>query len=438
MTTVLRAILVYDEQLALQILEQRLTPFPQLQVIGTYLLAPHALEQIERQRPDVVFLDISLFSVDGLNMSDYIGKISKVDATISIVVVAANSHFAAKAFELRVVDYLLKPLKLKRVEQTVKRLLHRKHVYQQTEKFSLALYGSLYQPKANADTDKVIETMRGRLGLNTNEWSAERVKLHCLGTMRLELAGQPARAIKWRTMKVKELFAYLFHHRGQLISKSFLSELLWPGLDKQAGLANLQTSIYRIKKIWGEIDETLDERQSTLSIQFVNDHYVLTVNQLQIDVVEWEGQLQGLDPITPDNAVLHRRLTDSYAGGYLEEENYGWAEYERQRLKSLWLNHMHQLMEFYKSQGKIEEYMDVCHKMQQLEPLLEESYLALMRSYAQLNNTVAVHKQYDYLTKVLWKELAVQPSAETVAWYQRFKSTQQAVNREAVFSYSMQ
>ncbi|NOU94120.1 hypothetical protein GC093_12970 [Paenibacillus sp. LMG 31456] len=68
----------------------------------------------------------------------------------------------------------------------------------------------------------------------------------------------------------------MLHHRGKVISKNALLELLWPESDERKGLANLQTSNNRIRTIW---KDTVGE--GVFSIRYALSGYVLESNQLR-------------------------------------------------------------------------------------------------------------------------------------------------------------
>ncbi|MFS0725302.1 response regulator [Paenibacillus sp. 1P07SE] len=376
----MKAILVDDERLALHTLEKLLKHFGHLTVAGTYQDAAEALEAVARIRPDIVFLDIGMPDMNGLELSAHIQTRSPSSA---VVFVTAYDEYAIQAFELEALDYLLKPVTLERLAQTVQRLSEQR-----------VTEGSHAAP-------------------------AGQIKLHCLGSLQLELPGQERVALKWRTMKVKELFAYLLHHRGQLISKMALVDLLWPELDETNGLANLQTTISRVRKLWKEWSGQLGGEE-LFTIDYVSYGYRLEHANMDIDVEEWERSLRSLPPPTTANLWRHQELAEKYTGHYLGEDDYAWAEGERERLKALWISHCRRLGRFYEKQGMDNELISLYHKIQQLDPLLEESYLVLMKAYARLQHPASVHKQFEHLQSVLRHEMQASPNGEIDFWYKKW------------------
>ena len=76
-----------------------------------------AVEVIEKERPDIVFLDVQMPEVDGFGVIDAIG----VDHMPLTIFITAYDRFALKAFDSDAVDYLLKPFGTKRFEQAITR-----------------------------------------------------------------------------------------------------------------------------------------------------------------------------------------------------------------------------------------------------------------------------------------------------------------------------
>jgi len=114
----LTALIVDDEAPAREELRELLLASGEIAVIGECGNAIEAIAAIHRERPDVVFLDIQMPRVSGLEM---VGMIEP-SALPQIVFVTAYDEFALKAFEEQAVDYLLKPVDPARLAKTLLRL----------------------------------------------------------------------------------------------------------------------------------------------------------------------------------------------------------------------------------------------------------------------------------------------------------------------------
>ncbi|MBL8379583.1 MAG: response regulator transcription factor [Burkholderiales bacterium] len=119
-----RAILAEDEPLLAQGMQAALKrAWPELSIVGIAPNGLDALALIERERPDVAFLDIRMPGLTGLEVAGELAERLDPDARAPLLVfVTAYDEFALKAFELAAIDYLLKPVDPARLERCVARL----------------------------------------------------------------------------------------------------------------------------------------------------------------------------------------------------------------------------------------------------------------------------------------------------------------------------
>ncbi|MFF7755348.1 LytR/AlgR family response regulator transcription factor [Streptomyces sp. NPDC007971] len=124
----LRALAVDDEEPALAELLYLLGEDPRVGTVVAALDATEALRLLERARTvgpdgpgavDVVFLDINMPGLGGLDLAELLGGFA---APPLIVFVTAHEDFALRAFDLKAVDYLLKPLRRERFAEAVRRV----------------------------------------------------------------------------------------------------------------------------------------------------------------------------------------------------------------------------------------------------------------------------------------------------------------------------
>ncbi|MFC0444847.1 LytR/AlgR family response regulator transcription factor [Pseudidiomarina halophila] len=120
MTSKIRTLIVDDESLARRGLTVRLQEFPQVELLDECPNARQALEKIIELKPDLVFLDIQM---PGMNGFELLREAKARGAELPIVVfVTAYDQYAIKAFEVRAIDYLLKPVDHDRLRQTLSRV----------------------------------------------------------------------------------------------------------------------------------------------------------------------------------------------------------------------------------------------------------------------------------------------------------------------------
>jgi two-component system LytT family response regulator len=102
----MRVILVDDEPPGRLALRQQLARLPDAEIVAECGDGASAVESILRHAPDVLFLDVQLGGVSGLDVLERVGA----DAVPAIVFVTAYDRYAVRAFEAHAVDYLLKPI----------------------------------------------------------------------------------------------------------------------------------------------------------------------------------------------------------------------------------------------------------------------------------------------------------------------------------------
>lgn len=116
----LTALLVDDEGPARDELRYLLEAYPEIRVVGEASSGQEAVEKAVELNPDVVFLDIKLWDMDGFEVAR---RIFEEGRSPLIIFATAYDEYAVKAFEINAVDYILKPFSQERLEKAVERVL---------------------------------------------------------------------------------------------------------------------------------------------------------------------------------------------------------------------------------------------------------------------------------------------------------------------------
>ena len=113
----IRALIVDDEPLARTGVQQLVEPLDDVTVAGEAADGPEAIRQIEAHDPDLVFLDVQMPEMDGLEVVQEVG----VEDMPLTIFVTAYDQYALDAFEAHALDYLLKPIEEERFEEAMER-----------------------------------------------------------------------------------------------------------------------------------------------------------------------------------------------------------------------------------------------------------------------------------------------------------------------------
>jgi two-component SAPR family response regulator len=382
----LKVILLDDEALALHHMENLLRDTDGIDIIGSFQNPFQALEFSTRELPDVIFLDIEMPGLTGVEFAE---RIQQVSTEVMIVFITAYDEYAVKAFEMNAVDYILKPVQRKRLNETVLRLLERRKT-----------------PTATLDYSGMVYCFNG-LHFKKKLESSEKID------------------VQWRTTKSRELFSFFIQHRQRPVRKDMIIDLLWPELDDKKAYAQLYAAIYQIRK-------TLASVNLNITISSLDQRYTLDLNEVKLDVDEWEKGLQDLPLDIEKNLSVYQKVLELYQGDYFAEEGYLWAENERERLRTLWLHHIHTLADLFISKEMYVEAILLYRRVQVLYPFLEDSYFMLMKLYARMEDYISVEQQYGKLLDMLKSEYEIKPNRTIEDWYQKWlqEEDKRIVNNE--------
>ena len=112
----MKAIIVDDERLARKELTSLLESPPEVEIVDEAANADEAIEKIDKQNPDVIFLDIQMPGKTGFELLESLERVPQV------VFTTAYDEFALKAFDFNALDYLLKPIQADRLSESINKI----------------------------------------------------------------------------------------------------------------------------------------------------------------------------------------------------------------------------------------------------------------------------------------------------------------------------
>jgi len=139
-----RTLIVDDEPPARELIREYLEDLARIEIIGECGTGREAIEAINEQAPDLVFLDVQMPGLDGFDV------LERIETLPDIVFSTAYDEYAIEAFDAGAVDYLLKPYSRARFRKAVERALdrHDRHGDDYTDRL-----GALLQVARSSEDD---------------------------------------------------------------------------------------------------------------------------------------------------------------------------------------------------------------------------------------------------------------------------------------------
>ena len=119
MKSKITAVLVEDESLARDLLKNFLKDYAKVKIIGEYADGFSGIQAINRDKPELIFLDIKIPKISGIELMELI------DYQPEVIFTTAFDEYAVKAFDMNAVDYLMKPFSRERFKVAIERAIDR-------------------------------------------------------------------------------------------------------------------------------------------------------------------------------------------------------------------------------------------------------------------------------------------------------------------------
>ncbi|NLY75230.1 MAG: hypothetical protein GX075_07980 [Firmicutes bacterium] len=236
-------------------------------------------------------------------------------------------------------------------------------------------------------------------------------RIQMFGPFRVFFGNDELDPTGWRTVKSRDLLAYLAHQNKPVGTDQILEDL-WPDLEPDKASALFHTTLYYLRRLLQQFtDEEIIIRGSK--------RYQLKPGSVLIDRRQFEAVAQRTVKKTM-NAVLANELeavVPLYRGDYLEDLDYQWVIPVQEELRNIYSD-LKQRLAVYYLQNK--QYLRALVHLRQLmtqNPYSEEVLRLLLRTLAEMGDILALKKQYAIFVKTVLNELGIKPSSELTAFY---------------------
>ena len=296
----MKAVLIDDEYYALQGLKMRLDEIGGIDVAGLFTSGKQALENIEAIRPDVVFLDIEMPNMSGIEL---FSRIVELLGEVKIVFTTAYAQYAVEAFELNALDYIVKPIEKDRLLKTLER----------------------------------IETVK-----SPSTEDDRKTSVNCFGKLSVVIGGKEVNLGLRR--KSEELLAFLICAEGRFVAKEKIMEALWPEVDKDKASNNLYVAFYNLKRQpLGALTESLESVRGKMRLR--------QDETIECDLYDFKQLARHCISVGQTSAEAARKAIELYRGALFEEDYYDWAALPQAELEILYLELLEKTITYCNERG---------------------------------------------------------------------------------------
>jgi two-component system, LytTR family, response regulator len=357
-----RVIVVDDEKKALERFKRLITEEENIILIDVFTNPHEAIQFLKTEKVDIVFADIEMPEISGLELAD---QIAEINPGIDVVFVTAYSQYALQAFQVHAVGYLLKPLEIEDIRKQMNKIIERRE-------------------------------------LRSNGTKKIKCKIQCLG--HFLCYRNDNEFVNWRTAKAEELLGLLLHYRGKPVSKEKIMDALWPDMDPKKASQNLHSNLHYVRDMMKNIGfEDILERN--------RENYRLNVEYVDCDMLHFMSLIEEISESDhPVDINVLEKVDKLYRGAYFEDKTYEWAESFRQWLQNQFIIIKQKQGKFYKKSEENDKAISVYKAIIHLNPMEEDAYIELADILLNHGDRASAIKYYKTCEKILKEELEVEPS----------------------------
>ncbi|RQD73390.1 MAG: response regulator [Candidatus Syntrophonatronum acetioxidans] len=376
----IKAFIVEDEFPAQEELKYLLNKYPEISVTGTFQNPKEALKKIKEEKPDVVFLDIDMPFMNGIELAL---KIQNLRHDIIVLFITAYTEYSLEAFKAYPLDYILKPVDEERFHRTMEHLKKQYHLIQ---------------------------------GKKLRE---EEVFVRCFGKLevsRMEIlkgTGKKKRdTLKISNRKVKELLAYLISRFGRPVSRKELIDILFNRIEDKKTINHLHVTVYNLRR-------TLDRFGIHRKYITLKEDYTLEISPGVCDYVDLVNFVSNNSFIDESNYKEAERLLKLYQGTFLEDEDYVWSAETREWVEDMVEKLFLKLAEYYENADKFIQAERSILALLDMNILSEQAHHFLMDLYISRNKMMKYIRHYEEYKRLWQKEMGAEPEDKYREFYQR-------------------
>lgn len=312
----MKAVIVDDEYYALQGLKMELEDIGGIEVSGMYEDGAAMLNEINKIRPDVIFLDVEMPQMNGFELY---AQLLDTGFAANLIFVTAYNQYAVKAFEVNAIDYIVKPVTKSRLLKTLERVK------------------PVCPPEVGAS-----------------------LQFNCFRNFSIISGGKDVNS-GWRTRKAEELLAFLISEKGAYVSKEKIAEALWPEHERGTAMSNLYMAFHYIKK---------QEQRTGCRIPIESERGKMRINSelFQCDMLEFDRLFEEARRASGgEKAALMEKAVELYKGPPFEDGYFNWSNLIQGSYEYRYLNLLEKLLEYYTGIGDTQKASFYAKKLEIME-----------------------------------------------------------------------
>lgn len=343
----MNVIIIDDELPAIRLLKRQLEQQENIQIVAEFSNSLEASQQITDYDVDVVFLDIEMPIVNGIELASIIDQ--KMLNTM-VVFVTSYDNYALDAFKVNAIDYLVKPITTEKAEKCIKKIIR-------------------------------LRQLKEERTIDSN------CKIKCFGQPQVIT---PEGVVKWPTKKTEELFYYFYVYSSNTISIRELEEFIWTNTDNKKVKSNIHTTVYRLRKVL----HTYGIPMTIESSKGGDGSYIVNSSFMDCDLDIFMNYFKSESSYNIDNV---ENVIVCYTGRLFVGKDFSWS-----KSMSEWVHNKYMIA----VKGLIHDYIDLvdyekaynyilaAKEFDNLDEQIHEYELEILVKQGMKGNAVEKHEKY--------------------------------------------
>jgi DNA-binding SARP family transcriptional activator len=248
------------------------------------------------------------------------------------------------------------------------------------------------------------------------------VRLCFFGSFALFVAGKEASTLA--ATKAASVLRYLGAHRRTPVARDVLIEAIWPGLPSDEGRHRLHQAIYSLRTQLRDVAGGIVRVGNHAGAYRLESDLPITTDVEDFEAATTHGALHESAGRVDEALLQLTRAEALYCGDFLSDAPLEeWVYDTRERLRLHYVLACNRLADLLLAANRPQDALAVCERVGVCEPSNEEAVRTMMYCYTEIGQRSLALKAFGVCESWMSRELGVQPSAATVALYERILSS---------------